>query len=35
VVRRAQGAGLVSRVNGDRLALTDRGREVANETVAA
>jgi manganese/zinc/iron transport system permease protein len=35
VVRRAQGAGLVSRVNGDRLALTDRGRSVARETVAA
>jgi manganese/zinc/iron transport system permease protein len=35
VVRRAQGSGLVSRINGDRLALTDRGRTVARETVAA
>lgn len=35
VVRRAQGTGLVSRVNGDRLALTDRGRSVARETMAA
>jgi manganese/zinc/iron transport system permease protein len=35
VVRRAQGAGLVARVNGDRLALTDRGRSVAREMVAA
>ena len=35
VVRRAQGAGLVSRMNGDRLALTERGRTVARQTVAA
>ncbi|HEU4556870.1 MAG TPA: metal ABC transporter permease [Longimicrobium sp.] len=35
VVRRAEGAGLVSRANGDHLALTDRGRTVAQETVAA
>jgi manganese/zinc/iron transport system permease protein len=35
VVRRAQGAGLVSRVNGGHLALTEAGRAVARETVAA
>ena len=35
VVRRAEGAGLVSRVSGDRLALTDRGRSVAQEVIAA
>ncbi|HEX5727693.1 MAG TPA: metal ABC transporter permease [Longimicrobiaceae bacterium] len=35
VVRRAQGAGLVARAGGDRLALTDRGRTVAREVVAA
>ena len=35
VVRRAQGTGLISRINGDRLALTERGRAVARETMAA
>jgi manganese/zinc/iron transport system permease protein len=35
VVGRAERSGLVARVNGDRLALTDRGRTVARETVVA
>jgi len=35
VVRRAQGAGLVARANGDHLSLTEAGRAIARETVAA
>jgi len=35
VVRRAQGAGLVSRAGEDHLSLTEAGRAVARETVAA
>lgn len=34
VVRRAQSAGLVRHVDGDHLALTDRGRSVAREVIA-
>jgi manganese/zinc/iron transport system permease protein len=35
VVRRAQGAGLVSRAGEDHLSLTEAGRAIARETVAA
>jgi manganese/zinc/iron transport system permease protein len=35
VVRRAQGAGLVSRAGDDHLSLTEAGRAIARETVAA
>ena len=35
VVRRAESSGLVSRAAGDRLLLTDRGRGVAREVIAA
>jgi manganese/zinc/iron transport system permease protein len=35
VVRRAEGSGLVTRVEGGRLALTERGRSMAREVVGA
>ena len=35
VVRRAQGAGIVSRAGDDHLSLTEAGRAIARETVAA